>query len=125
MGAGMTFPLYDASGAATVAGGLNSGYDPNSGTDSSGWLTGLGALFSGVGNAVSSGLRASNTPTPAFNTGWIFNPATQQYYNAATGQALTSTGSLTSGGIFTGSSSNMLILVAIGVVALLLFMKKG
>lgn len=119
-----SYPLFDASGNAIAPPGVSAGAD-SSGTDSSGWLSGLGDLFSGVGTAVSSGLKAANTPNVPVASGWAYNPVTQQYYNAITGQALTSTGSLTSAGIFTGSSSNTFILILLAALAFILLRRKG
>lgn len=96
-----------------------------SSNDSSGWLSGMGDLFQGIGSAIGSGLAATNVPKPAMATGWVFNPATGQYYNSATGQALTSTGTLPSAGIFTGSNSNFIILLVIAVAAFFLLRRGG
>lgn len=100
----------------------------SSGSDSSGWLSGLGDLFQGIGSAVSSGLAASNVPKlPTVGGGWVYNPATGQYYNPATGQALTSTGTLTSAAGFTGAvtgQSSFILLALVGLVAFML-LRKG
>jgi hypothetical protein len=97
------------------------------GNDSSGWLSGLGDLFSGVGSAVATGLKASQVRNVQPSSGFVFNPTTGQYYNPVTGQALTSTGSLTSAGLggslFSNNSTLMIILLA--VIAFLAFRHKG
>lgn len=120
------YPLFDSSGNAIPPPTVDatSTSSDSSGGDASGWLSGLGDLFQGVGSAVSSGLRAANAPNVPSASGWVFNPATGQYYNAATGQALTSTGTLPSGGIFTGSSSNLFVIALIGLAAIFLLRKK-
>ena len=117
-------PGIDVSGGASAAGGSGSTPSDGSSNDSSGWLSGLGDLFQGIGTAVSSGLRASNIPSVPSASGWVYNPATQQYYNPATGQALTSTGALPSAGIFTGSNSNIVVILLIGLAALFL-LRRG
>lgn len=98
-----------------------------SGSDSSGWLSGLGDLFQGIGSAVASGLAASNVPKlPTVGGGWVYNPATGGYYNPATGQALTSTGTLTSAAGFTGAvtgQSSFILLALVALVAFLLIRK--
>ena len=120
------YPLFDSSGNSipppTVD--VTSGSD-SSGADTSGWLSGLGDLFAGVGTAVSSGLKAANTPNVPSASGWVFNPATGQYYNAITGQALTSTGTLPSAGIFSGGSSNTIVLIIIAIAAFFLLKKAA
>ena len=102
--------------------------EDSSGSDSSGWLSGLGDLFAGVGKAVSSGLAASNVPKlPTVGGGWIYNPTTGGYYNPATGQALTATGTLTSAAGFTGAvtgQSSFILLALVGLVVFLL-VRKG
>ena len=129
------YPLFDSSGNAIAPPGISGGADAagatgagcdgsSGGTDTSGWLSGMGSLFSGIGTAISSGLKAANTHNVPTASGWVFNPATGQYYNALTGQAMTSTGALTSGGIFTGSNTN-LIVVALVVLAAIFLMKRG
>lgn len=109
---------------ASQVGAVSGGDDGNN--DSSGWLSGLGDLFAGVGSAVSSGLRASNAPQGNPGSGFVFNPATGQYYNPVTGQALTATGTLTSAGmsgsLFSSNSTVMLLLL--GLIAFLAFRKK-
>lgn len=114
MGA-FSFPISDSS-------------DDSSGSSSSGWLSGLGDLFAGIGAGVGAGISGANMPTPPrAPSGWVFNQATGQYYNPATGQALTSTGTLPSMGGFNlglgGNSGFMLILI--GVVAFLLLRRRG
>ena len=108
---------------------VSPGADPSSGSDTSGWLSGLGDLFQGIGTAVSSGLAASNIPKlPNAGGGWVFNPTTGQYYNPATGQALTATGTLTSAAGFTGAvtgQSSFLLLALVGLVAFFLLRKSG
>jgi hypothetical protein len=103
--------------------------EDSSGSNSSGWLSGLGDLFQGIGTAVSSGLAASNIPKlPNAGGGWVFNPTTGQYYNPATGQALTATGTLTSAAGFTGAvtgQSSFLLLALVGLVAFFLIRKSG
>lgn len=89
------------------------------GSDASGWLSGLGDLFAGIGTAVATNLKAVNAPTPSGpGSGWVYNPVTQQYHNAITGQALTSTGTLTSAGLggslLGGGSLTFLLLAFIG-----------
>jgi hypothetical protein len=114
------FPdLSDA--AAAVGGGDNSG-----GADSSGWLSGLGDLFSGIGSAVSSGLKASNVPSVNPGSGWVYNKTTGNYYNPVTGQALTATGTLSSAGAFSGAlnGSNGLFLILLVGLGLLIW-KRG
>lgn len=110
------------------SGTVQAGAD-SSGSDSSGWLSGLGDLFQGIGTAVASGLAASNVPkNPTIGSGWVFNPTTGGYYNPATGQALTATGTLTSAAGFTGAvtgQSSFLLLALVAVVAFLLFRKAG
>lgn len=106
--------------AATVVAGAGS-----DGGDSSGWLSGLGDLFQGIGAGIGSGLRAANVPTPSIPSGWVYNPSTGGYYNPATGQALTSTGTLTSqAGLVGGLGSNSFLIIVIVVVAFLIF-KRG
>lgn len=108
---------------STVAGPT----DGSGGADQSGWLSGLGDLFNGVGSAISSGFRAANLPsTPSAGTGWVFNPATGHYYNPLTGQALTATNTLPSAGLagaLTGSNS-FLFLIVIGVLAWFLVKRR-
>lgn len=95
----------------------------SSGSDSSGWLSGLGDLFQGIGTAVASGLSASNVPKlPTVGGGWIYNPTTGGYYNPATGQALTSTGTLTSAAGFTGAVTGQSSFILLALVALVAFM---
>lgn len=99
----------------------------SSGNDSSGWLSGIGDLFTSVAAGVSTGLRASNFPSAATpGSGWVFNPSTNSYYNPVTGQSLTSTGTLTSGGLTSAlGSSNLIIIVALIIGAIFLFRKRG
>lgn len=104
------------------------GADPSTGSDSSGWLSGLGDLFQGIGTAVSSGLAASNIPKlPNAGGGWVYNPATGGYYNPATGQALTATGTLTSAAGFTGAVTGQSSFLLLALVALVAFfiIKRG
>jgi hypothetical protein len=112
---------YNASfaGSAPIA-GADSG-----GGDSSGWLSGLGDLFAGVGSAVSAGIKASNVPSGNVPSGWAYNPATGTYYNPATGQSLTATGTLTSLPGFVGGSSNIFLYLILAVVAFFLLRKKS
>jgi len=114
---------YSPDTLAMSGGGVTGGDD--GGNDSSGWLSGMGDLFQGIGSAVSSGLRAANAPSGSPGSGFVFNPATGQYYNPVTGQALTATGTLTSAGaagsLFSSNSTLMLILLA--AVAFLAFRK--
>lgn len=78
--------------AYTFASGLDPSTVPaDSGADisagSSGWLSGLGGVFTSIGTAVSNTYRAVTTPTmpqaPVYNpqTGayTVFNPTTGQY----------------------------------------------
>lgn len=109
-----------AAGSLSDLSDINVTATDTSSNDSSGWLSGMGDLFQGIGSAIGSGLAASNIPKPATATGWVYNPATGQYYNSATGQALTSTGALPSAGIFTGSNSNFIVLLLIGIAAFFL-----
>lgn len=114
------YSAYSSQPADT--GTVVAGEDPSSGSDSSGWLSGLGDLFAGVGKAVSSGLAASNVPKlPNVGGGWIYNPATNGYYNPATGQALTSTGTLTSAAGFTGAVTGQSSFLLLALVALVAF----
>jgi hypothetical protein len=56
----------------------------------------------------------------------VYNPTSGQYYNPATGQALTSTGTLPSAGGFNlglGGNSG-LMLIALAVIAIFVFRKK-
>jgi len=105
--------------------GLTAGPD-NSGSDTSGILSGLGDLFAGIGSAVGSGLAASNLhQLPTASSGWAYNPATGQYYNPVTGQALTATGTLPSAAsFFGGGSSNFLIIALLAVLAFFLFKRR-
>lgn len=114
---------YDPSVIA-ASGGITGGDD--GGNDTSGWLSGLGDLFQGVGSAVSSGLRAANAPNNNPGSGFVFNPTTGQYYNPVTGQALTATGTLTSAGMSGSlfSSNGNLILLALAFLAFLAFRKR-
>lgn len=99
--------------------------DSGSGSDNSGWLTGLGDLFSGVGNIVVSGIRAANTPAPAaIPSGWTYNPATAQYHNAQ-GQAVTATGTLTSAGLSNNSSLIWVVLAFLAFVLLKPMLRRG
>jgi hypothetical protein len=88
----------------------------DSGGDASGWLSGLGDLFSGVGAAVSGTLKAANAPSvPSAGSGWVYNSQTGHYYNPLTGQALTATNTLPSAGLagaLTGSNSFLLLILA-------------
>lgn len=96
-----------------------------SGGDSSGWLSGLGDLFSGIGAGVAAGIKASNIPSAAVPSGWVYNQTTGAYYNPATGQALTATGSLTSlPGLASFGSGNTFIYLILAVVAYFLLRKK-
>jgi hypothetical protein len=103
------------------------GGDSSGGSDVSGWLSGLGDLFAGVGSAVASGLHAANVPKATVPSGWVYNQATGNYYNPATGQALTSTGTLTSVpgfvGNLTGGNSLIFILI-IGILGYIFFVRK-
>jgi hypothetical protein len=123
---GFVDPIYADTGATLPSGGTTTVAIPSgdsSGSDSSGWLSGLGDLFQGIGTAVSSSLKAANAPTlPSPGSGWVWNPATQQYYDSATGRALTSTGTLTSAGSLGGSNGVFWIILA--AVAFILFRKK-
>jgi hypothetical protein len=75
-----------------------------------------------VGNVVIGGIRASNAPTtPTAGSGWVYNPATGQYYNPVTRQALTSTGTLPSAAL--GGSFGSLIWIVF-IVAVVLFLRK-
>ena len=109
---------------------LGTGADSSSGpsgASSSGFLSGLGDLFQGVGAGVGAGIQASNIPNvPRAGTGWQWNPTTGTYYNPATGQTMTATGTITSlGGLGAGLTGNTgLILVALGVIAFLVFRKR-
>ena len=99
-----------------------------SGSSASGFLSGLGDLFAGIGQGVGAGIRASNIPkVPTATSGWQWNPTTGTYYNPTTGQSMTATGTITSlgslGAGLTGNSGT-LILLALGVVAFLVLRKK-
>lgn len=117
---------------AAFGGGSNVSFQDTSsspaGDSSSGWLSGLGDLFSGIGAGVGAGIQGANLPRmPAASSGWQFNPATGAYFNPMTGQSLTSTGTIPSlGGLAAGITSNStFMLLLIGVVAFLLLRKKG
>jgi hypothetical protein len=97
------------------------------GSDSSGWLTGLGDLFQGIGSVVISGIQASNAPAaPTPGSGWVYNPTTGTYHDPATGRALTSTGTLTSAGASNWFSNPIVIFLAVllGFVVLKPLLKK-
>jgi hypothetical protein len=115
-------PAYSSVPTAPVAGDDGS-------NDSSGFLSGLGDLFSGVGTAVASGLKAANTPQNNATSGWVYNPATGTYINPITGQALTATGSLTSAGLSSlnllGGNSSLLVLLVLGIIAIFAFRNRG
>ena len=95
-------------------------------SDTSGWLSGMGDLFAGVGTAISSGLRAANAPNVQPGSGFVFNPSTGQYYNPVTGQALTATGNLTSAGALPGlfGGNNSLLIIALALLAFMFFRKR-
>lgn len=120
-------PMVGADVAGVDTSPVTAGPD-SSGNDSSGWLSGLGDLFQGVAAGVSTGLRAANFPQSSVpGSGWVFNPSTQSYYNPVTGQSLTSTGTLTSGGLAQafGSSSGLIWIALVGAVIFLLVRKRG
>lgn len=98
--------IFSYYGQDTSGGGVTPPPD-NSGDsgDNSGWLSGLGDLFSGIGNAVATGIKASNTPQPV-----LFPPRT------STGLLPTATGSGLNGLL---SSPLTLILIAVGAILLL------
>lgn len=119
-------PVAGVGGGASPAPVVVSG--TSDGVDTSGFLSGLGDLFQGIGAGIGSGLKGANIPTATVPSGWVYNAATGSYYNPATGQALTSTGTLTSVPGFaglTGSSTSMLFLVALAIGAFLLFRHRG
>lgn len=119
----MGLPVFSVLTGAPSAGAVSSGDDGNN--DSSGWLSGLGDLFSGVGTAVAAGLKASNVPNAQPGSGFVYNPATGQYYNPVTGQALTSTGTLTSaGGLSSIGSNSTFILIALALIGFLLIRRR-
>ena len=95
-----------------------------SGDSASGFLSGLGDVFQGIGAGVGAGLKAANTPNvPGAGSGWIYNPATGTYTNQY-GQTLTATGTIPSLGnlsaMFSGSSGIfMLALVGLGAYFIL------
>lgn len=116
----------DASGGAAAAGGLPTVTPDSGGTDWSGVLSGLSGIFGTIGAGVSSGFRAANLGnTPTSGSGWVFNPSTGQYYNPLTGQALTSTGTLTSAGLLPSGGSSSLIIILLAILAFFAFRKRG
>lgn len=118
-------PITAFSGGSSVS-FQDTSSSPN-GDSSSGWMSGLGDLFAGVGAGVGAGIQASNLPhVPAVGSGWQYNPATGAYYNPLTGQSLTSTGTIPSlGGLGAGiSGGSGLMLILLAVVAFLLFRKS-
>jgi hypothetical protein len=114
MGA-FSFPVLDDSSSGDGNGG-----------SSSGWLSGLGDLFAGIGAGVGAGIQGSNMPTPPrAPSGWVFNQSTGQYYNPSTGQALTATGTLPSmGGFNLGLGNNSGVMLLIVAVIAFLFLRK-
>jgi hypothetical protein len=102
--------------------------DTSSGSDASSWLSGLGDLFAGVGSGIAAGFKATSSPKANIPSGWVYNPANGNYYNPATGQALTSTGTLTSVpgllGNLTGGNS-FVFLILIGVLVYLFVRHRG
>jgi hypothetical protein len=102
--------------------------DTSGGSDASSWLSGLGDLFAGVGSGIAAGFKATSSPKANIPTGWVYNPANGNYYNPATGQALTSTGTLTSVPGFLGnltSGPSFVFLILIGVVVYLFMRHRG
>ena|SRR5579859_6373501 len=74
---------------------------------SSGYLSGLGDLFNGIGKAVATDIAAAN-PTPTFS---LFPRVTSTGVNT----------SVSSGSLF----SNPIVLLILAVVAVLFFRKRG
>jgi hypothetical protein len=98
------------------------------GIGSSGFLSGLGDLFAGIGSGVGAGIAGSNVPkVPTAGSGWQWNAATGTYYNPVTGQTMTATGTVPSlgtlGAGITGNSG-LLIIGAIVIGAMFLFRRS-
>lgn len=124
---GLIQPIM-ATGSGTVVSYQDTSSAPDGG-DSSGWLSGLGDLFQGIGAGIGSGIQASNLPkVPTAGSGWVFNAATGTYVNPITGQALTATGAVPSlgslGSGLTSLTSNPILLIGLIVVGFLLLRKK-
>jgi hypothetical protein len=115
-GYNLTGSTGDISTPSFVGGAVSATPDDSGSGDASGWLSGLGDLFTGVGSAVSATIRAANLPNvPNAGSGWVYNPTTGHYYNPLTGQALTATNTLPSAGLagaLTGSNTFLLLILA-------------
>lgn len=117
-------------GGSTQTGGVTSGGTSSTppaqagGTaGSSSWLSGLGGLFSGLGGLAAGISKAVNAPGGS-SASWVYNPATGLYTNPATGQVVTSTGTLSSAVGLNSLVSSPLLLLGLGVLAILLLRKK-
>lgn len=114
-------------GGSVTSGGPTAAPISDSGDtgDWGGYLSGLGDLFQGLGAGIASGIKASNSPTINPSSGWVYNAATGNYINPATGQAMTATGTLPSAGGLGALTSSPVLLLGLGLIAVLLIRKKG
>jgi hypothetical protein len=124
MGASLIAPLM-ASGVGSSSTFQDFSNSDNSGGSSSGWLSGLGDLFAGIGQGVGAGIAGSNIQKlPVAGSGWQYNPATGLYVNPVTGQSLTATGTIPSvAGLGASLGGSGMTLILLAVVAFLVLRK--